>query len=47
MKLIKADGQNLICASDTFFDSARKVCTRHPYTEDVSLVYTMVNNEKM
>ena len=31
MTLKKADGQNLICAADTFFDPKNQACWRNPY----------------
>ena len=43
MILKEADGQNFICAADTFFDPKFQACTRNPYQETVKLTY---KNEK-
>ena len=44
MILEARDGSNIICATDTYFDPSKQKCTRFPYSEDISLVYTVVNN---
>ena len=44
MKLLARDPTNVICATDTYFDPSVQRCTRFPYSSDLSLVYTVVNN---
>ena len=44
MQLLPTDNKNTICATDTYFDYAIQKCSRYPYTGEVSIIYTVVNN---
>ena len=44
MQLIPSDKQNIVCAVDTYFDPEKQLCTRYPYSKDVSILYMVVNN---
>ena len=44
MELIKSDGQNLICAPNTFFNSEKQTCTGYPYSSNVSMVTATVSD---
>lgn len=44
MELRETDGQNLICATDTYFNPVDQMCSRNPYSSDATIAYTVANS---
>ena len=41
---VEADGDNLVCSVDMYFNYDEKACTSFPYTSDIPLVYRVINS---
>ena len=42
--IIPADGNNVVCAQDMYFNPVSMNCTRNPFTTNIPIVYLVTNN---